>query len=326
MQMLLAVLCGLGLFLLGLKLMSLGLEALWSTAFAAALHRYTQNRFSAFLCGLLFTALTQSSSLATVLVVGIVDAGLMSLPAAISVIIGANVGTTLTGQLISFQLIQYALPLAALGFLLFAIGKGKYRQAGKALMGLGILLFGLRIMGEALIPLSTKAWFSKVLQIAGIHPFWGIVAGALTTAVIQSSSAVIGVTITMAQKGMVDLSGGIAIMLGADVGTCVTALVASLGSKLSARQAAVAHLLFNLFSLCFVLPIFPFFASFAAASAASVPRQLANAHTFYNLTGAVVILLWLTPFQRLTETLLKADYSQKRRIFFLFSEVIRKWF
>ncbi|NLP36622.1 MAG: Na/Pi cotransporter family protein [Firmicutes bacterium] len=326
MKILPAVFLGLVLFLLGLKLMSLGLEALWSTPFAAAIQRYTGNRITAFLCGFIFTALTQSSSLATVLVVGIVDAGLMPLGAAISVIIGANVGTTITGQLISFQLNQYAVPLVAIGLFIFIIGKGKLQQGGKALIGLGVLLFGLKTMGEALTPIGTTAWFNKLVQIAGIHPFWGITAGALLTAVIQSSSAVIGVTIAMAQKGMIDLAGGIAVMLGADVGTCVTALLAGFSSSFTARQAAAAHLFFNLLTLCLVLPVYPFYVRLIAASAALIPRQLANAHTLYNLGGAIMILLFLTPFQRMVEGLIKPDYSSKRRILLLFSEVIRKWF
>ena len=173
MKILPAVFLGLVLFLLGLKLMSLGLEALWSTPLRRQYSVILETELLLFVW-FYFYCFDPEQFPATVLVVGIVDAGLMPLGAAISVIIGANVGTTITGQLISFQLNQYAVPLVAIGLFIFIIGKGKLQQGGKALIGLGVLLFGLKTMGEALTPIGTTAWFNKLVQIAGIHPFGGL--------------------------------------------------------------------------------------------------------------------------------------------------------
>ncbi|MCR3921941.1 MAG: Na/Pi symporter [Firmicutes bacterium] len=317
---------GLVLFLGGLRLMSAGMEGMSGTAFADAIHRYTKTRTSAFFCGLLFTALTQSSSLATVIVVGVVDAGLMSLAPAIAVIIGANVGTTFTGQLLSFHLYDYALPLAAVGIILAIFGKRRIRQGGRALTGVSVLLVGLKTMGTSLEPFISTPWFNQLLNTTSTHPVLGVAVGAFSTAVVQSSSAVVGMVLALAKEGALTLAAGAAVVVGADVGTCITSLLAGLGAGVAARRAAVAHLLFNIFSVLLILPLFSHFINVAASSATTLPRQLANAHTLYNLSGAILLLLFLTPFQIMVEKLVRSDYTKRRRISNVFSEVIRKWF
>jgi phosphate:Na+ symporter len=318
---------GLMLFLGGLRVMSLGLEQLCGSSFSSALQHFTGNRISAFLLGFLFTALTQSSSLATVLVIGVVDAGIINLAAAIAVIIGANVGTTITGQLLSFHLYDYALYLvAAGGLLLLSQRKGERREAGRSLLGLGVLLYGLSVMGRSLAPVAETPLALRLLQAASAHPYIGILAGAAITAIVQSSSAVVGMSIAMAQEGALTLGAGAGILVGADVGTCVTSLMAGFGTGLTARRAAIAHLLFNLFSVALVIPVFHIFITIAVTSADTVPRQLANAHTLYNLSGAILLLLFLNPFKNLTEYLVRPEITAKKRILTRFGELLEKWF
>jgi phosphate:Na+ symporter len=317
---------GLLLFLGGLKLMSGGLEAMCGNTFAETVRRLTGNRFSAFLCGLAFAGLTQSSSLATVIVVGVVDARIIGLGAAIAVIIGANVGTTVTGQLISFQLYDYAQVFAGLGILFLFSSSGTARNAGRALLGLGLLLFGLRTMTSALVPVFHADWVENLMRETAIHPAAGIFTGALLTALVQSSSAVVGIAIALAGEGALTLASGAAIIVGADVGTCVTSLLAGLGTGLAARRAAIAHLMFNVFSVLIVLPVFSSFIMLAARTADVLPRQLANAHTIYNLSGAILLMILLTPFQTLVERVCAAENPDKKRIFSVLGELLARWF
>jgi len=307
--------------------MSAGLAQLGGSPFMLAVRQWTGHRGSAFLVGVIFTAFTQSSSLATAIVVGMVDARIINLAAAIAVIVGANVGTTVTGQLVSFRLYDYApLLLAAGAILLLSPQKVRVREAGRVLLGLGLLLSGLNTMSSSLAPQAEQAWAEEFLEMAAINPGVAILAGAVITAVVQSSSAVMALTIALAEEGVLSLAAGIGILVGADVGTCVTSLLAGLGTGVNARRAAAAHLVFNLLSVAMVLPIFQLLITVAVASADKVPRQLANAHTIYNLGGAVLLIIFLSPFQLLIESLIKPENTMERRIFAKFGEIIKKWF
>ncbi|NLZ38371.1 MAG: Na/Pi cotransporter family protein [Firmicutes bacterium] len=310
----------------GLRLLADGLEFLSGSSFAAALQYITQNRFSAFCCGLFFTALTQSSSLTTVVMVGMAESGLLELKTAIAIIAGANVGTTVTGQLLSFQLSDFAWPLLMVGIVLMLYRNRYTRNAGRALVGFSVLLFGLRTMSVSLKPLAKMSFFISMIHQASVHPILGIAAGVVITSLVQSSSAVVGMVLALAASNAISLPVGFAVVIGADIGTCVTSLIAAIGSGVSARRAAIAHLLFNFISVLLIMPIFPQFIRIAALSADSLSRQLANAHTLYNLSGAILLLLFLTPFEILVEKLVKANHTEKKRIYDFFSELIRKWF
>lgn len=303
-QVFVALAAGLLLFFAGLRVMTGSLKMLAGAGRPVALARWSGNRFSAFMYGVLFTSLTQSSSLTTVLVVGAVDAGLLPFRPALAMIIGANVGTTVTGQLLAVGLPDLGGQLTLAGIALFTCLPGRARLAGAALAGLGLLLYGLKVMSLAMIPLGQTPWFSVLLSAALHHPLTGVLAGMTAAALVQSSSAVIGVALLLTEAGRLPLEAGVSLVVGADIGTCVTALLAGIGAGTTARRAALAHLLFNLFSAVLVLSIFPLFVSLAAMTADCAPRQLANAHTLYNLAGAAVLLLLLRPFQRLTEELL----------------------
>lgn len=327
LMVIICIFLGLILFLGGLKIMSAGLVQFGGSSFAQAVRQWTGHRSSAFLVGILFTAFTQSSSFVTVIAVGMVDARIIGLGAAIGVIVGANVGTTITGQLVSFRLYDYAPLLVAAGaILIFSSQKGGKREFGRVLLGLGVLLSGLNTMSSFLAPLAETVWAAEFLEMAAINPLVAVLAGAAITAIVQSSSAVMALTIALAQEGGLPLAAGVAILLGADVGTCVTSLLAGLGTGVNARRAAAAHLLFNLLSVAVVLPIFQLLITVAVASADTVPRQLANAHTIYNLCGAVTLLFFLSPFQWLIERLIVPKNTVKRRILTKFGEIIEKWF
>jgi len=230
-----------------------------------------------------------------VLVVGFVTAGVMTLSQSVGVIMGANVGSTVTAQVLAFNLSAYALAPIAIGFFTMFLGKReRVRQYGMMLMGLGLVFFGMGIMSDGMEPLRSYPPFIKVLATME-RPALGILAGALFTALVQSSAATMGIAIALASEGLLSLSGGLALALGANIGTCATALLAAIGKPTMAVRAAVVHLIFNVVGTLLWLPLLSLLADWAvrispaapelsgvARAAADVPRQLANANTLFN--------------------------------------------
>ncbi len=255
------------------------------------------------LTGAFVTAVIQSSSVTTVMVVGFITAGLMTLQQSIGIIMGANIGTTVTAQIIAFKVTTYALLMIAVGFGMMLAGRReKIRHYGAALMGLGLVFFGMSVMGDAMRPLRSDPPFLD-LMIHLESPALGIGVGALFTALVQSSSATTGVVIVMASQGLITLPAGIALIFGANIGTCVTAMLASIGKPREALRAALVHVLFNVIGVLLWLPfidqlawlvtqVSPASASLegAALLAADTPRQIANAHTIFNVANTVVLI------------------------------------
>lgn len=248
----------------------------------------------------------------TVLTVGFVSAGILTLTQAVGVIFGANIGTTLTAQVIAFKITDYALLMIGVGFLLTAIGDhARRKQVGALLMGLGMIFLGMELMSQAMRPLRSYQPFFDLL--AGMeNPFIGILAGALFTALVQSSSATTGIVIVMAGQGLITLPAGIALVLGSNIGTCVTAFLAAVGKSVEARRTGLVHILFNsLGVVCFVGFISPLAELVVAISptspgldglernAAETPRQIANAHTVFNVACTVIFLPFAGLFTRL---------------------------
>lgn len=317
---------GLGIFIVGIKLMSRGLENLSGTSFAIMLQRLTGSRVSAFLCGFFFTAFTQSSSLTSVLVVGLAEAGLLEIAPAIAVVIGANVGTTVTAQLLSFHLSEAALPLGILGIVFMAIGgQSVVKNLGRTLAGLGTLLTGLNVMTGILGAVVELSEFETLLGKAANSPLLGVLAGLLAAGIIQSSSVVAGMVLALAHAGKIDLPAGASLLIGADIGTCVTALLAGAGGGISAKRVAYAHLFFNLVSAALVLPVFPMFLRLAAFTSAELPRQLANAHTLYNLCGAIPLLVVLGPYSGILKMLINDRKGPKKRNNAIIDEYLSRW-
>lgn len=304
--LLIGVVGGLALFLYGLDKLTVGLKRLAGGRLQTVLARLTKNRFKAAFAGAFTTAVLQSSSVTTVLVVGFVSAGLMSLEQSIGIIMGANIGSTVTAQIIAFSITKYALLAVAIGFVFEAFGrKERLRLFGTIVMGLGLVFFGMGLMGSATDPLRDYRPF--VTAMHGLtDPMLAILISAGITALVQSSAAVTGIVIVLAGQGLVTLEGGILLILGANIGTCVTALLAAIGKRREALRAAVVHVLFNVAGVLLWIWLVPWLAeavrwlsptasdlSGMARMAAETPRQIANAHTLFNVVNTL-IFIWLT--------------------------------
>jgi phosphate:Na+ symporter len=263
--------------------------------------------------GAIVTAVIQSSSVTTVMLVGFVTAGLMSLSQTIGVIMGSNIGTTITAQIVAFKVTKYALLLVAIGFgMLFASKKEKIQQYGYMIMGLGMIFFGMGVMSGAMKPLRTYQPFLDLMAQMS-NPVLGILVAALFTALIQSSSATTGVIIVLAMQGLITLPAGIALSFGANIGTCVTAFLASIGKPREALRVSIVHVLFNVVGVLIFLPFIGPFVKLVVsispsapegltglqAAAAVLPRQVANAHTIFNASCALIFLPLVTYFARI---------------------------
>jgi len=241
---------GLALFLFGIDQMAAALKVVAGEPLRAVLAKLTTNRVSGVLTGALVTAIVQSSSVTTVVVVGFITADIMSLSQAVGVIFGANIGTTITAQIIAFKVTRYALLLIAAGFTMsFVARDDKYRKYGTVTMSLGLVFFGMGLMGDSMRPLHNYEPFLR-LMVEMETPILAILVGALFTALIQSSSAATGVVIVLASQGFITLAAGIALAFGANIGTCVTALLASIGKPRKAVRAGLVHVCFNVLGVC----------------------------------------------------------------------------
>ncbi len=317
MTMIVHLLGGLALFLYGMEKMTDGLKAAAGKQMSTLLAKLTGNRILGAVTGAIVTAVIQSSSVTTVLVVGFVSAGLMTLVQSVGVIFGANVGTTMTAQIVAFNTTALALPLIAIGFVItFAWKQGVARHYGTMVMGLGLLFYGMGAMGAAMAPLRTNQAFAELLQSLQ-NPVLGMLAGALFTALVQSSSATIGLAVVMATQGLLSLPAGIAILFGAKIGTGITAVLAGIGKPQDAKRAAVVHVLFNVLGAAIWLPFIPQLASIAQAIspvaphlqgverlAEEVPRQIANAATFWATANTVIFLPFAGWFAKLATRLI----------------------
>lgn len=308
---------GLALFLFGMDQLSESLKTVAGGRMKTLLSRLTTNRFSAALSGAVVTAVIQSSSVTTVLLVGFISAGLMTMVQSVGVIMGANIGTTITAQIVAFKVEEYALLLIAVGFAIrFFTKRERVRSQGMILLGLGLIFFGMGVMGDAMNPLRSSPLFLDLMGSMET-PVLGILVGALFTALVQSSSATTGVVIVLATQGFITLPAGIALAFGANIGTCVTALLASLGKPREALQAAVVHVLFNVLGVLIWLAFIDDLARWVVAIspvseglsgmerlAAETPRQIANAHTLFNVANTVIFLPFAGVFGKVVERLI----------------------
>ena len=291
---------GLGLFLFGIQIMASGMQKAAGDRFRRILEMLTNNPVLGVLTGIIVTVLVQSSSTSTVMVVGFANAGLMNLSQAISVIIGANIGTTVTAQIISFKIGAIAFPIIGVGSLLNFFGRRRlHRYLGQTLLGFGLLFLGMTTMSGGMSPLREyEAFHSLLLQFAS-YPILGILCGAAFTAVVQSSSAATGVIIALTLQDLIPFNAAVPLVLGTNIGTCVTAILASIGANVAARRAAVAHVLFNLIGVILALVFLKPFTALILETASTVPRQVANTHTIFNTLNTLVFLVFIKYFSRL---------------------------
>lgn len=282
---------GLGLFLYGMKIMGEGLENSAGDKLKGILEKVTKNRFIGVIVGAVVTAIVQSSSATTVMVVGFVNAGLMSLIQAAGVIMGANIGTTITAQLVAFKLTDYAPLFIAIGALIVIAAKAKKRkELGNVILGFGLLFLGMSAMSGAMKPLANSPVFEQMVIAIGDNTFIGIIVGLAMTAVLQSSSATTGILISLATAGAINIEAALPILFGCNIGTCVTALLACIGTTINAKKAALVHLLFNVIGTIIFLPFIGILGDLVQKmSPGEVARQVANAHTVFNIAATVII-------------------------------------
>ena len=305
---------GLALFLFGMEQMAEALKVVAGNRMKAILGKLTTNRVAGLVTGAGVTAVIQSSSVTTVMLVGFVTANLMSLSQAIGVILGADIGTTITAQIVAFKVTKYALALVAFGFLLIFTGKREtIRHYGSLIMGLGLIFFGMAVMSTGMKPLRSYEPFILLMQSVS-NPAIGILIATVFTGLIQSSSAAMGVVIVLAAQGLISLEGGIALALGANIGTCATAGLAAIGKPREAVRVAVAHVTFKIVGVLLIVWWIPYLAELCryispvsehltgtARLAADTPRQIANAHTVFNVGIAFLFLPFATLFARFCE-------------------------
>ena len=304
---------GLALFLYGMNMMSDGLEAAAGNKMKEILEKITANRFLGVIVGALITAVIQSSSATTVMVVGFVNTGLMTLKQAVWIIMGANIGTTITGQLIALDVGELAPLMAFIGVAITMFSKNeKHHHYANILAGLGILFIGMDMMSGAMKPLRDVPEFVNLLTSFS-NPILGIIAGAIFTAVIQSSSASVGILQALASSGAIGLSSAAFVLFGQNIGTCITALISSLGASTNAKRATILHVLFNVIGtviftiVCLVSPLVSFVEGMTPGN---VPSQIANLHTIFNIVTTVLLIPFGQYLVKLAEMILKDKEEQ----------------
>jgi phosphate:Na+ symporter len=339
-QIIFGVVGGLGIFLLGMKNMSEGMQAVAGDKIRKMINAVTNNRFTGCGVGIAITSLIQSSSVTTVMVVGMVNAGLMTLQQAIGVILGANIGTTVTAWILVLEIGKYGLPMLGVSafFLLFS-KRERIRYTATMFLGLGMVFFGLELMKTGFNPLSNlpefKEWFSRFSPDSG---WFGIIkcalVGMILTAIVQSSSATVGVTMGLAYTGIINYHAAAALVLGVNIGTTITAILASIGATNNAKRAAYAHTIVNVIGVLWIFPIFWYYVSFierfvpvdpatsvvkdGAKTFPYVLEAIALTHTGFNLANGLVFLPFITYFNKLLFILVPVKkYAEVHHLKFL---------
>ncbi|MBW2559138.1 MAG: Na/Pi cotransporter family protein [Deltaproteobacteria bacterium] len=303
---------GLGLFLFGMHILSDSLKKLSLGLLKNLLEKITSNRVKSAFLGVFVTSVIQSSSATSVLLIGFLNAGLITLTAALPVIFGANIGTTITAQLIAFKLTKSAYFFIFIGSLIYLFAKkNKNKNKGMAILGFGILFLGLATMSAAVKPLAGNEAITGLFVKFGQHPFLGILIGTAVTVLLQSSSSTIGIVIAFASVGLLDLPSSIYLVLGDNIGTCVTALIASIGGKLSSKRLALGHTLFNIVGTMIVIPVIPLYLHYIPLISGDIARQIANTHTIFNVINTIILLPFVPLFVKVLNKLVPGrDYEK----------------
>ncbi|WP_270995755.1 Na/Pi cotransporter family protein [Listeria seeligeri] len=314
-QMIFQFIGGLGIFLFGIKYMGDGLQMAAGDRLRDILDKYTTNPFMGVLAGILVTVLIQSSSGTTVLTVGLVSAGFMTLKQAIGVIMGANIGTTVTAFIIGIKLSEYALPIIAVGaVLLFFFKNHKVKNIGQVFFGFGALFYGLDLMGQGMEPLAGMESFHELTAQMSTNPFLGLLIGTIFTAVVQSSSATIGILQELYGQGAIDLQAALPVLFGDNIGTTITAILAAIGASVAAKRAAATHVIFNLIGALIFMLILPLFTSFITylqgLFGLNPEMTIAVAHGTFNVTNTFIQFWFIGAFAWLVTKLIPGDDSR----------------
>jgi phosphate:Na+ symporter len=308
----LQIIGGLALFMYGIRLLSAGMEKLAGEKIQKWLEKVTESRLRSAGFGMMATAFLQSSGLLMVTMIGLINANLMTVQQSIGIMLGQEIGTTITAQIVVFDIGAVRLLFVVGGFIFLEyFEKRDWKKYGEILMGLGLIFVGMSFMSSSLDHLMKYAAFSDLLVTMGQRPFVGIIAGLVVTAITQSSTAVTSMAVAMGMNHAITLEGAIGIILGANIGSCVTGFVASLGQARTARQASIAQIVINVFGVLLFLPFIEHFARLVAFTAHELPRQIANAHTIFNVVVSALLIpfvkqlaqlsAWLTPVSRTPE-------------------------
>lgn len=292
-QMIFQFVGGLGIFLFGIKYMGDGLKLSAGDKLRDILDRFTTNPFMGVLAGIVVTVLLQTSSGTTVLTIGLVNAGFMTLRQAIAIIMGANIGTTTTAFIIGIDIVAYALPIIAIGtFLIFFFKNKKINYLGQTIFGFGALFYGMDLMGNGMRPLRSSETFFELTQSMSEIPLLGVAIGTIFTVIVQSSSATIGVLQSLYAEGAVSLNAALPVLFGDNIGTTITAVIASIGASVAAKRAAATHVIFNLFGTIIFLMILPLFTKIvywiSDVLLLEPKMQIAFAHGIFNTTNVII--------------------------------------
>jgi len=317
-QMAMGAIAGLVLFIYGVTRLAEGLEDIGTDRMKNLLSKFTTNRFAGVGTGIVATTLLESSSVTIILVIAMVSAGVLTFVQSLGVVLGSNIGTAVGAQIISLDIEQYVPILMFVGLLVLFLGKtGTQKNIGLILLGFGLMFYGLEAIDEAMKPFRNYQPFIDLMRTLGNNPLLGAIVGAIFTVVIQSSSATVAIVITLAGSGLVSLPAGIAIMLGAEVGTCADTLVATIGRGRPALRTGVFHFVFNLISAIVGIIFAPLLAQLVLGiSGDNVGRQIANAQIIFNLIGVTAVILFLPIIARALERLIPdaPDNKPKRQL------------
>ena len=316
------VLGGLGIFLFGMDSMSSGMQKLAGQRLKKILALLTTNRVIAILMGMFVTMLVQSSSVSTVMTIGFVNASLLTLKQALGVIFGANIGTTITGWILVLNIGKYGLPMVGAGAILYMFLKGeKAKTRALTFMGLGMIFLGLQLMSNGLKPVRSMPEFVRLFSLFSADSYFGVLkvafVGALITAIVQSSSATLGITITLAVQGLIDYPTAVALVLGENVGTTITAFLATLNANANAKRAAYAHTIINTIGVIWVTAIFPYYLDFLSnfgSPETNITMAIATAHTMFNVSNVIIFTPFIGILADFLTKVIKDDDKTSERI------------
>jgi phosphate:Na+ symporter len=313
---------GLGIFLYGMDNMSGGMQKLAGKKLKKILAALTTNRFIAIFMGFFVTMLVQSSSVSTVMTIGFVNASLLTLEQALGVILGANIGTTVTGWLLVLHLGKFGLPIAGIAAIIFVfVKKDRSKTKALTLMGFGLIFLGLELMSTGLEPIRSMPEFLNLFKLFVADSYFGAfkaaLVGACITALVQSSSATLGITITLALQGLIDYPTAVALVLGENVGTTITAFLATLNASTNAKRAAYAHSIINIFGVCWVISIFPYYLkvlNLFIDSKENITIGIATAHTMFNVLNVLFFTPFVGPLSRFLKVLVKDNGKMDNKV------------
>ncbi len=301
------------LILYGMRLAGDGLQKASGARLRSFLLTATNNRIKGVTVGAVITALIQSSSATTVMLVGFVGAGLLGLRETMGIILGADIGTTITVQIITFRVYDYALAVIGLGVIIIFLGrKSVGKEIGQAILGFGFIFFALKILVDTFTPVTQNPLLKGAMLGLGKDPVAGIIVSAVITALLQSSAATLGLAVSAAHSGLLSLDAAMPIVLGANIGTCLSAIISSMGATVAAKRVAFAHILFKIIGVIIVLPFLGVFTRFVGLSSPDLARQVANAHTLFNIAITIIFLPFIGPFTRLVTFILPEKKGAER--------------